>query len=132
LYFLKNKHFQSICTPVLLLLGLWILGPGCGQKKLSTNSSTHVRLSPRDWGDDVLDEYTELHRKAGHERPLAQGRNGMIAVTTGTLAARAGLEALRQGGHVIIGLWTGIQIDPSTRLLRGAVSRDFTGHAEGY
>ena len=101
MYLFRNQHFQSICASAFLLLGLWVLGPGCNQKRPAEESSTPVHLSPRDWGDDVLHEYAELHRKAGHERPMVHGRNGMIAVTSGLLAARAGLEALRQGGHAV-------------------------------
>ncbi len=57
-----------------------------------------VDLSPASWPEGDLEFYSELQRRAGHPKELAEGFDGMVVGTTGPLAVRAGLEALRQGG----------------------------------
>ena len=56
-----------------------------------------VDLSPRAWPDGELERYWAISaNSAGHKE--ATGRRGIVAGTSGAVAVRAGLEALRQGG----------------------------------
>ncbi len=60
--------------------------------------SAEVDLSPASWPEGELARYTELNRSLRSDKPPAEGREGMVVGTTGALAVRAGVEALRQGG----------------------------------
>ncbi len=60
-----------------------------------------VDLSPSAWPAGELDTYAALNLKWGERKPLATGRHGLVAATTTSLAVRAGLEALKQGGTAI-------------------------------
>lgn len=57
-----------------------------------------VDLSPRSWPAGELERYENLF---GAEKPLAESRAGIIVSTTAAPAARAGLEALNQGGTAV-------------------------------
>ena len=55
-------------------------------------------LSPRSWPEGELSRYENLF---GAEKPLAESKTGMVVSTTAAAAARAGLEALNQGGSAV-------------------------------
>jgi gamma-glutamyltranspeptidase/glutathione hydrolase len=57
-----------------------------------------VDLSPKKWPAGEREIYGWLNKQFGLQNVLAEGKNGVIAGTTGAAAERAGLEALRQGG----------------------------------
>jgi len=57
-----------------------------------------VDLSPKKWPAGERHVYEWLNKQYGLQNVLAEGRNGVIAGTTGAAAERAGLEALLQGG----------------------------------
>jgi len=59
---------------------------------------SRVDLSPARWPAGDLEKYAELQARTGTEKPAATSEKGVVAATTGALAVRAGLEALRQGG----------------------------------
>lgn len=55
-------------------------------------------LSPKYWPAGELEKFKVLNNTPGQPHPMAEGTKGVIAGTTGALAVRAGLEALKQGG----------------------------------
>ncbi|MCP4202294.1 MAG: hypothetical protein GY769_10205 [bacterium] len=57
-----------------------------------------IDLTPRAWPRGELAYYTELQNNNRREHPPAKGKRGLVVGTTGALALRSGLEALRQGG----------------------------------
>src|SRR5688572_9968493 len=57
-----------------------------------------VDLTPRRWGPGEEARYDSLTSTWSRRVPLARGTEGMIAATSGAAGARAGLEALKQGG----------------------------------
>jgi gamma-glutamyltranspeptidase/glutathione hydrolase len=61
-------------------------------------SAPATDLSPRRWGAKDRAIYESLDKQYGLQNVLAEGRSGVIAGTSSASAARAGLEALRQGG----------------------------------
>jgi gamma-glutamyltranspeptidase/glutathione hydrolase len=67
----------------------------------STLAAATGSLSPAGWPTGEYRRYLEAqgsnHLEAGH----ASGRNGAVTVAYNALAARAGLEALQQGGNAI-------------------------------
>ncbi|MDX1500733.1 MAG: gamma-glutamyltransferase [Thermoanaerobaculia bacterium] len=64
-------------------------------------ASPAVDLSPASWPPGELELYTRLNQELGGVKPEASGREGMIVGTTGSLAVRAGLAALEQGGSAV-------------------------------
>jgi gamma-glutamyltranspeptidase/glutathione hydrolase len=57
-----------------------------------------VDLSPAGWPAGELDRYRELTGERGQSKAVAEADTAMVTGTTGAIATRAGLEALRQGG----------------------------------
>ncbi len=57
-------------------------------------------LSPASWPKSELARYSKLQEDGGPKK-LGKGRRGMVVGTTGPLAVRAGLEALKQGGSAV-------------------------------
>ena len=55
-------------------------------------------LSPRSWPEGELARYENLF---GAEKPRAESKTGMVVSTIAAAAARAGLEALNQGGSAV-------------------------------
>lgn len=61
-------------------------------------SAQNVDLSPAKWPAGDLRKYTDLHLSTNRRHPLVTSEEGVVVGTTGALAVRAGVEALRQGG----------------------------------
>jgi gamma-glutamyltranspeptidase/glutathione hydrolase len=57
-----------------------------------------IDLSPYSWPAGDLEHYTELQNNNLRPHPPASGKKGLVVGTTGALAVRSGIEALRQGG----------------------------------
>jgi gamma-glutamyltranspeptidase/glutathione hydrolase len=57
-----------------------------------------VDLSPDQWEVGEIEKYLPLEDNLGELKPLARGSSGLVAGSSSTLAVRAGLEALTQGG----------------------------------
>ena len=86
--------------PSYLLL-LLCVAVGCGQPaRIATPATGTVDLSPEGWKADY-DTYmaAQLDPKAAPK--VASGRRGAVAVAWNGLAARAGVEALQQGGTAV-------------------------------
>ena len=79
---------------VLLGLAWATLTAAC----VASTAAPQVNLEPSAWPQGDLERYTELQRVFGADKTPATGRGGMVVGTTGALAVRAGVEALRQGG----------------------------------
>ncbi len=79
---IRRKFLAVLCM-------LSLAGPSFASK---------VDLSPKTWRAGELEIYNWLNKQFGLQNGLAEGRNGVIAGTTGASAERAGLEVLRQGG----------------------------------
>ncbi|WP_162339630.1 hypothetical protein [Cyclobacterium salsum] len=76
------------------LLLIFYLISGC------TSHDTNSNLSPVLWMEDY-NRYMKAQISARTEAEVAIGENGAITVAHNPLAARAGLEALKQGGNAI-------------------------------
>ena len=59
-----------------------------------------VDLSPETWQDDY-DRYMQAQLVDRSSAGVATGYNGAVTVAYNGLAARAGLEALKQGGNAM-------------------------------
>ncbi len=83
----------SVCFLALLANAGWA-GDG---------AETEVDLSPARWGAAAISEAAKRDAASWDQPPaLARGRQGVVATTSmGGTAARAGLEALRQGGSAV-------------------------------
>lgn len=79
---------------VLLGLAWATLTAAC----VASTAAPQVDLEASAWPQGDLERYTELQRAFGEDKTPATGRGGMVVGTTGALAVRAGVEALRQGG----------------------------------
>jgi gamma-glutamyltranspeptidase/glutathione hydrolase len=73
----------------------WILLLSLGG---TTVLPAQVDLSPASWPSGELELYTERNADGPSNKPQAEGAGGLVVGTTGALAVRAGLEALRHGG----------------------------------
>lgn len=62
--------------------------------------SDEVNLSPETW-KDAYDAFMVAQLAPRTKHPVAVGERGAVTVAYGALAARAGLEALQQGGNAI-------------------------------
>ncbi len=82
---------------VLTVLGLRALMPIV----LLATCTPSVDLSPANWPADELEQYWELTATGDRPHPLAEGEAGVVTGTSGALAVRAGLEALKQGGSAV-------------------------------
>jgi len=87
------KRFRSIPLSIILLLFFTVFPERC-----SRQSPAGGTLSLENWPKGELEKYTALNKTADRPHPLAEGQKAMIVGTTGALAIRAGLEALKQGG----------------------------------
>ena len=88
----KSPTRRNFILTITLLFAFTIFPSGC-KKELSD-----VDLSPANWPEGELDKYKELNKTFNEPAPYVSGEKGMIVGTTGSLACRAGLEALKQGG----------------------------------
>jgi gamma-glutamyltranspeptidase/glutathione hydrolase len=68
-----------------------LLSHGCAR-------SQPLTLSPADWPAGELERYAKLTDTWGRPKTVADAPTAMVTGTTGALATRAGLEALRRGG----------------------------------
>ncbi len=68
---------------------------------ISTADTSEVDLRPTAWPPGDLEHYSALQSTSQRDHPPAEGVKGMVVGTTGSLAIRAGVEALRQGGTAI-------------------------------
>lgn len=83
---------RKIILPIICLFVLTIAPIGC------KTELTDVDLSPASWPEGELEKYKELNKTFNEPVPYVAAEKGMIVGTTGSLACRAGLEALKQGG----------------------------------
>jgi len=65
---------------------------------LAENSTAQVDLSPAGWGEEELKNYVRSKRIV---EPITKAESVMITGTSSSIAIRAGLEALKQGGSAI-------------------------------
>jgi len=86
---------RNLILSVICLFALLIFPLGC-KKELSD-----VDLSPASWPEEELQKYKELNKTFNEPAPYVASEKGMIVGTTGSLACRAGLEALMQGGSAV-------------------------------
>lgn len=84
---------KKLLTFFLLLHFILIL-PSC-------NKPNEITLSPEHWGDGELDKYLQMDSRAFPNNPAAFGDKGAVTTTFHAAAARAGLEALQQGGSSV-------------------------------
>lgn len=66
-----------------------------------------IDLSPARWEPGAVEKYIALEANRGEVKPLTVGSTGLIAGSSSTLAMRAGLEALKQGGSAADAALTG-------------------------
>ncbi len=85
------KRINALILSLLLCLAFF--SSGCLKK-----SPGEANLSPENWPEGELEKYKKLNQIYDEPRPLGEGSKGMVVGTTGALAVRAGLEALKQGG----------------------------------
>lgn len=67
----------------------------------AASAAPKVDLSPARWPDGDLESYSRAQVAFGEPKAEALGSGGMVVGTTGALAVRSGVEALRQGGNAI-------------------------------
>src|SRR5881397_623608 len=82
----------------LVLVALLLQGAPARNTFAQLPQSREVKLSHGAWPKDELEKYWQLQSTYDRPNPTVEGSKGMVAVTTEALAARVGLEALRQGG----------------------------------
>ncbi|WP_158607774.1 gamma-glutamyltransferase [Nocardia panacis] len=63
--------------------------------------SNEIDLSSASWGDGEYEHFMAAQTAVRDTAGTASGRNGAVTVAYGAYAARAGLEALKQGGNAI-------------------------------
>jgi gamma-glutamyltranspeptidase/glutathione hydrolase len=90
-----KSRSSILAGPFAWLLTCSLIAGAAIQEKRSVN------LSPAAWPEGEYEKYLKAqdvdHAKAG----VGSGRNGAVTVAYNGLAARAGLEALKQGGNAI-------------------------------
>jgi len=75
-----------------LALSFSLLVPSCNKE---------VNLTPDQWGENELSKYLEMDSREYPNNPSAAGMHGAVTTTFHSAAARAGLEALKQGGSSV-------------------------------
>ncbi len=63
--------------------------------------AARIDLGPDAWPVGDLEHYSQLQRTWGNDKPQTVTRHGLVIGTTGALAVRSGVEALRQGGTAL-------------------------------
>lgn len=63
--------------------------------------AAQVDLSPALWPAGELERHTQLNERWGRPKTVVEAATAMVTGTTGALAIRAGVEALKQGGSAI-------------------------------
>src|SRR5580704_8725594 len=69
-------------------------------------SASVVDLGPQHWPAGEWDKYMRMQQDERPTAGSAKGKHGAVAVAYNALAARAGLQALEQGGNAIDALMT--------------------------
>ncbi|MFG0252706.1 MAG: gamma-glutamyltransferase [Phycisphaerales bacterium JB038] len=72
-----------------------------------SHADSDVDLSPANWGEGEVEKYLALEGVLNEDKPVTEGSSGLIAGSSSTLAMRAGLEALKQGGTAADAALTG-------------------------
>lgn len=85
------KHVLVFASVICLCFVLLLVN--CAQE-----TSGKVDLSPANWPEGEMEKYAEMKGALGTIKPAAEGMKAMISGTSGSLAVRSGLEALKQGG----------------------------------
>ena len=88
--------FKRIQTALLLALALPLQAVAAGDE---------ADLQPQQWRQDY-DRYLALQSEYRQDAGVATGRNGAVTVAYNALAARAGVEAMKQGGNAMDALLT--------------------------
>lgn len=91
------RHAPHILVMVLLS---FFMGGGCTSQTDREVQTQRSDLSPEIWMEDY-NRYMNDQNSARTEAEVAEGENGALTVAHNTLAARAGLEALKQGGNAM-------------------------------
>jgi gamma-glutamyltranspeptidase/glutathione hydrolase len=73
----------------------------CAPGPVAAPAAPPVDLSPDSWPAGDLEEFAALEEGFDTPKAAARGDEGMVVGTTGPLAVRSGVEALRQGGNAI-------------------------------
>ncbi|NOG54932.1 MAG: hypothetical protein HND57_11515 [Planctomycetes bacterium] len=81
----------------IIILTLALPAPSVAVAQES-DSQERPNLSPADWSPGDLQQYMKWQLNPATDRPLVKGTSGVIAASSSPIAARAGLEALKQGG----------------------------------
>ena len=83
-------------APIIpVILAVWMIFSSCSGPK---QPASGVDLSPAGWPDGELDRYSKLSLVYGQPKPPVEADHRMVVGNMCPLAARAGVEALRQGG----------------------------------
>jgi gamma-glutamyltranspeptidase / glutathione hydrolase len=103
---------MSIATNSIVRRGGWGLAVSAAALLAAAaapvgHAAPEVDLSPAGWQDGEIEQYLALEGVLGEVKPLAEGTSGLIAGSSSTLAMRAGLEALQQGGSAADAVLTG-------------------------
>jgi len=93
----KTAHIVAV-----LAIAALSCTPACEER-----TAPEADLSPALWEAGEIEKYLPLEASLGEQKPLAEGSSGLIAGSSSTLAMRAGLEALRQGGSAADAALTG-------------------------
>jgi gamma-glutamyltranspeptidase/glutathione hydrolase len=88
-------------TLILIVVIVLVACGGAGLTAAPTTAAARVDLSPGVWPAGDLEEFAALEDGFGTLKAAARGDEGMVVGTTGPLAVRSGVEALRQGGNAI-------------------------------
>jgi gamma-glutamyltranspeptidase/glutathione hydrolase len=92
------KYPINLSLYFLVLVALLLQGAPARNTFAQLPQSREVKLSHGVWPKDELEKYWRLQVTYNRPNPAVEGSKGMVAVTNEALAARVGLEALRQGG----------------------------------
>ena len=80
---------------VLILLSAIVVACGAGAQEKA------VDISPANWPAGEYERFMAAQDVDRHTAGTASGYNGAVTVAYSGLAARAGLEALKQGGNAL-------------------------------
>src|SRR5262245_37487451 len=92
------KYYLSLILCFFVLLLLSLQEAPAGHPSAQSREPDGINLSPEAWPPGELEKYQRLQKNFMGSTPVTESRQGMVAVTMDALAARIGLEALRQGG----------------------------------
>jgi gamma-glutamyltranspeptidase / glutathione hydrolase len=92
------KYPVNLSLYFLVMVALLLQGAPARNTFAQLPQSREVKLSHDVWPKDELEKYWQLQVTYNRPNPAVEGSKGMVAVTSEALAARVGLEALRQGG----------------------------------